>query len=504
MQNLLETLYYYYNGFEDRNVEILNARTALQILIEGASDSEDLHKKMLIYDIENENNLQIDEGLKSSLSIVQPKSMGLTFHYIVVIVDCFDDDFFSSLKLDKMSFVKITFSIFQYILNLQTLKLANMPLSKSAKKNIIKKTDFYLTLEELKCVCGSIESSDLKTYSNIFSFNLTRDDLSECDNKKLYMIDGKLFVLSLEEFLDYILLEIENLYKNFCTIKEFSKYQNEKGKQFEILVKDFLNLFYNEVYSNMYYYPDGKSKNELDLLIKRDSYLAIFECKSGTINLHSSHSDQEILKKIDNKVKKAYNTLDNVYKYINQNDEFIFSNKDNNISNYSSEIDFIYIHLSMYSVDSLASNIHTLNSDYISNSAKISLSFEHLLALTIYCNYNSLDFFEYLKKRTNYMLKYKQAKLDVNELDLFFQLMDIGQKSMLNEFLEKHSLDQFDNRVEIISTFHNDTGKEVRPALEIIKNMDRYLITNLLEVSNYFGMNKKYYNYMKMYFTERI
>lgn len=140
--------------------------------------------------------------------------------------------------------------------------------------------------------------------------------MSELNGEGFYKNGNQYFILRIEEFLEYTLIKTEGLFKNSCTNQEFSEYLRKKGFCFEELVFSQLKVFYKNAAHSVYYYPQKNKKAEIDILLPQENYLIIIECKSGTIDLKSASSDEEVRKKIDNKVKKAYNTLENANNYV--------------------------------------------------------------------------------------------------------------------------------------------------------------------------------------------
>ncbi|HKL85679.1 MAG TPA: hypothetical protein VJ861_05050, partial [Treponemataceae bacterium] len=100
---------------------------------------------------------------------------------------------------------------------------------------------------------------------------------------------------------------------------------------------------------------------------------------------------------------------------------------------------------SMYPIDSISSNIHTLKDEYIgeSRNPKITMSFEHFLAISLDCFLRDLSIGGYLKQRKDYILSHPKARLDVNEIDLFYQITNKNNKSLLSEFSEKGMFKMF-------------------------------------------------------------
>lgn len=503
MDKLLEYIYERYNDLELRGYYIWNNKTALRILKEGWNGNvAELEMKIHEYDsIEKKEEYQ---ELVSIFSIEQPTSIVLRIQYLEIVLDSLPEGFFQDLKITKKKILQITLSIMIYYLFLQTHKVIHKNLSKSERKWMIGKEDFYIGLNELKLVCWEIESEDFKTFVDVFAFDIEEQPIDNVGIKKLYQIKDEVFILSIQEFLDYVLFEIEDIFKKEYEEERYSLYQKKKGDHFEILAYVFLKSFYSDVAHSIFYYPQINKKSEIDLLVKKNNTLLIIECKSGTIELRTASTDEQIRVKIDNKVKKAYKTLENANTYIRTNEFYKFSNREKIIEGKSRDTEVLCLHLSMYPMDSISSNIHSLNEKYIgkSNNPKITMSFEHFVAIYIDCMKRQISFEEYLLERKKLILKYPRARFDVNELDLYFQLTNKIQKSMLTESLEEGMFDNFKEDVRITTVFHHESGNEYRPATEMLKVIDTILLENLFqEGKRRYGLNKKFMKHFKNYIT---
>lgn len=168
--------------------------------------------------------------------------------------------------------------------------------------------------------------------------------------------------------MEYILIKTERLFKESCTNEEFSNYQRKKGFAFEEFVFSQFKGFYKNAVHSVYYYPQKDKVAEIDIILQEENYLLIIECKSGTIELKSASTDEEISKKIDNKVNKAYNTLEKANNYVALNERYKFSNKSNIVERESKDKEVLCLHLSIYLLDAISSNLHVLNEKYIGES----------------------------------------------------------------------------------------------------------------------------------------
>jgi len=384
---------------------------------------------------------------------------------------------------------------------LQTYTFSDINITPTQKKWLLGSEDFYLRLEDLQRISGKITLSSYNIFLDLFSFNLDKKNFSDLDYTKLYSKDGVMFIFNVEEFLDYMLFQIESQYKALCSKPEFSKYQKRKSLAFENLVYSLLRADFPNAGHGMYYYTSDK-KIETDIIVKTDDELIIIECKSGTIDLRSASTDEEIIMKVRNLVKKAYISLEAAAKYIQESNKYKFSNTHQVIEGESQIDNTLCVHLSMYPVDFIASNIHVLNDEYLGkiNKPKISMSFEHFTSIILDLRSKKTSLSDYLRKRQATILDNPKKSFDINELDLYNQLMEIDGKSLLNEMLENDWFKRVNANATIITTFRNSDGKEYRPSTDLIHKLDSVLFSSILENGKqHFNLNKRFLRYFEEY-----
>ena len=156
----------------------------------------------------------------------------------------------------------------------------------------------------------------------------------------------------------------------------------------------------------------------------------------------------------------------------------------------------------MYPFDSVSSNLHTLNYDFINKDISIiSLSFEHYLSILHDCYSFNDSFTDYLQKRMRIIKDKPNLILDTNELDLYYQLKRRSKKSMLQEALDNDFFATVSSDVKIFTSFHDINGNEFRPAKIMINKTDIFLLDIFLQ--NKLGINKKYINSFLSCFTTK-
>lgn len=499
MEDLMKELYKRYGDFSYNFGAPLSIDTALKIYKNGVESVEDLELKIKDYETQRlRGEISQDRNeLVRELTALQPNSFSLQLMYIWLLLDSMDNDYFKFIGIKRLDLYRIVHSITYYLLFLQTYLFTDLSISKSALKSIFRRKDFMIGIDELKMVCWTITEQDYQNFCELFALDVNKNDIESLKEVQLFMDDENIFLFWINDFLEYILLDIEKKYRKWSITESYS---NEKGTGFEKIVYGFTSQFYNKIVQNVFYHEKNK-KSEIDLVIQDRNYLIIVECKSGTIDLKSASSDTEIIQKINFKLKKAYKTLDNVANYIDQNQMFAFEEKSKKIAinGDKNDYDFVYLHLSMYPIDALSSNIHTINDKYYSDTEKpkLSLSFEHFLAICVDCHEKDISLGEYLAKRRDILKRYPKIKFDNNELDLYYQLTN---KSMLQDSIDDGLLENISPNAKIITTFKNYDGVETRPASTLLIQLEHRLFNMLLEASKRsLGLNKKFIKYMSRY-----
>lgn len=387
--------------------------------------------------------------------------------------------------------MQITVAIVMYYMGLNVYKYADVLVSATVKKNIIGRDDCYFGLKELQMVCGKVGESSYKRYLELFAKDV--NETEEHDSVKLYMNNKEPFIFSMVDFLDYIMHEVEKLFKEQYSEQEYSKYMNIKGPAFEELVVSILKQIFKECYHTLYYYPKHKEKVELDIVLRDDVNLAIIECKSGTIWFEQAFDDAAVKGTIKNAVKKAYKSLCKIADYCAKEKSYCFENGEVKVTGINENP--ICIHVSMYPMDFIGSNIHTLFPEYIENKENpiLTISFEHLCAILLDMRKNNRNPFEYWKKRKEDIKKYPGVRFDNNELDLYYELMFDRKQSMLSQIKELGILEIMASNASIMTTFRDEYGNEKRPALSMLKNLDSVLVNNIfVHGKRVFGINKRY------------
>ncbi len=504
MNDLMKELYKRYGDFSYDYGQPLSLETALKIYKSDIHSLEDIEPKIKEFESEllNEKINHEYNELVSELETLQPSSFSFQLMYIWLLLDSMENDYFVLIELERLDLYRIVHSIVYYLLFLQTYSFTNLSISKSAIKSIFGRKDFLVGITELKKVCCSITEDNYKKFCELFALDIDKHDIEILKDVHLFMDGENIFIFWINDFLDYILYDVERKYRKW-SISE--RYSAGKGTGFEQIVYGFTSQFYNKSVQNVFYH-EPKKKSEIDLIIRDGCCLIITECKSGTIDLRKASSDKEITHKLNNKLKKAYETLDNVASYIEKNEVFMFEEKNKKVAieGYTRDFDFIYVHLSMYPIDALSSSIHVLNDKYFRDTEKpkLTISFEHFIAICVDCQENNRSLGEYLSIRRDLLETHPNIKFDNNELDLYYQLTN---KSMLNESLTNGVLDEFSPDVRVVSTYSDQEGNEIgRPAGRLLFQLENRIFGMMLEVSKRsLGFNKKFTNYMNQYLTEK-
>ena len=156
--------------------------------------------------------------------------------------------------------------------------------------------------------------------------------------------------------------------------------------------------------------------------------------------------------------------------------------------------DPICIHVTMYPMDFISSSLHTLFPEYLEKDSPIlTMSLEHLFAMMLDTEQNGKDIIAYWKKRKADIKKYPSIRLDNNELDLYYEMINEENGSMLNQIKQNGLLDNMNPHGRIISSFHNQFGQEIRPAKDMLMALDSTLLEGVFKYGKTrYGINKRY------------
>lgn len=500
MDNILEIIYKRYNQFGDlySATTVPNQHIMIQIYKEAKHYPIDIEQRIIDKEIHRMRECvgQFQE-LPVDSEFVQPKSIFLRIYILNIIASSIPETFYKRIIYNATSIVEISISIALYYLGLQAYKYSGKEITDTEKKNIIGRTDFYFTLEELKKVRGKTTGEELKRYLELFAQDIA--DISEERQIGLFMDEENPFIICIEEFLDYVIFFLEDYFKCNASEQEYSEYTDAKGEAFEEMVFEMTKELIQESFHTLYYHPNKKQKMEIDVLFRDKDNIAVLECKSGTFNTVGLDRDELIKLRIHNKTKKAYKTLKAVTEYLERTEEYNFESKNQKIVGNTDNP--ICIHISMYPMDFIASNMHVIFPEYLEERNPIlSLSIEHLLTMMLDAKSKNKDIFDYWKKRKKDIQTYSGICFDNNELDLYYEIVNEDNNTMLAELKRQGIIDQLNPNAKLISSFHNEYGEEVRPAKEMIKTLDICLLMNIFERGkSMFGINKRYLKNMREY-----
>lgn len=500
MKNILQILYKRYNQFDEYydSITVPSLFWMIKIYKESKKYSVNVEQKILDYvqeDIREETGNY--QELSNEKEFIQPKSIFIRIYILDIIAHSIPEEFYKEIMYNADSIVEISLAITLYYFGLQTYTYARQEISETEKKNLIGRTDFYFTLDEIQKVRGKTSKEELKKYLDIFAKDIM--EISENDKMGLFLDEGTPFLICIEEFLDYLIFQLEDYFRSNSSDSAYSRYTDEKGEAFEQMVYGITKEMFQESYHTLYYYPNKNQRMESDVLLRDKDNIAIIECKSGTFNVENLKDDELIKLQISNKTKKAYKTLKQVIKYLNNTKEYCFKCADKIITGQAENP--ICIHLSMYPMDFIASNMHVMFPQYFENENPIlSISLEHFFAMILDAKINNKDIFEYWKKRKTDIQEYPEIYFDNNELDLYYEIVNEDNNTMLAEIRRQGILEQLAPNAKIMSSFHNEFGDEVRAAKMILKTLDSFLLTGILEKGkSWFNINKRYLKNMEEY-----
>lgn len=500
MDNILEYIYKRYNQFGDfcNAITVPNQHIMIQVFREAKHCSVDFEQRIIDEEIKRmQKSVGQFQELPADRECVQPKSIFLRIFILNIVASSIPKVFYRDIMYSAASIVEISLAIVLYYLGLQTYMYSGEDITETEKKNLIGRTDFYFTLHELQKVRGKTTGEELNKYLELFAKDIA--DISEEKQIGLFLDEGIPFIICIEEFLDYMIFYLEEYFRKNASEPEYSQYTDAKGKAFEEMVYGITKGLVQESYHTLYYHPNERQKMEVDVVYRDKGNIAILECKSGTFNIAGLDRDELIKLQIHNKTKKAYKTLRAVTQYLEQTEEYNFECENQKIVGYTDNP--VCIHVSMYPMDFFASNVHVLFPEYLEETSPIlSLSIEHLVAMMLDAKTKDKDIFEYWKKRKKDIQDYSGVYFDNNELDLYYEIINEDKNTMLAELKRQGIIDRLNPNVEIFSTFHNEYGEEVRPAKEMLKTVDMYLLMNIFDSGkSWFGINKRYLKNLEEY-----
>ena len=504
MDNILEFIYKRYNQFGDfyHVINVPNQYIMVQMYRKAKHYPANIEQRIIDEDIKRMcTSAEQLQKLQADSEFVQPKSIFLRINILDIVASSIPETFYKQISYSATSIVEISLAIALYYLVLQTYMFSGIEITDTEQKNLIGRTDFYFTLQELKKVRGKTTKEELNRYIEIFAIDIA--DISVEKQIGLFLDDGIPFIICIAEFLDYMIFHLEDYFRNNASKQEYSQYTATKGETFEEMVYGMTKGLVQESYHTLYYYPNKTQKMEIDVLFKDRDNVAVLECKSGTLNMAGLDSDDLIKLQIQNKTKKAYRTLTAVTEYMENTEQYSFECKTQKITGHADNP--VCLHISMYPMDFIASNVHVMFPEYLEEKSPIlSLSIEHLLAMMLDAKKTNRNIFDYWKERKRDIQEHPGIYFDNNELDLYYEIVNEDKNTMLREMKRQGILDQINPNARIISTFHNEYGEEVRPANDMLETLDMFLFKNILEKGkSWFGINKRYLQNMEEYFLQR-
>lgn len=500
MDSILEAIYKRYNQFGDfySALTVPNQYIMLQIYKEAKHYPVDIEQRIIDKEIER---MRKSEGQFQELSLdselIQPKSIFLRIYILNIVAHSIPETFYRRIAYSAESIVEISLAITLYFLGLQTFIYSGKDITNTEKKNIIGRTDFYFTLQEMKQVRGKTTAEELNKYLELFAKDIY--NISEEEQLGLFLDEGIPFIICITEFLDYMIFYLEDYFRNNAFEPEYSQYTDAKGKAFEEMVYEIMKNLVQESYHTLYYHPNKKQKMEIDVLLREKENIAVLECKSGTFNVFGLDKDERVKLQIHNKTKKAYKTLKAVTEYLERTEEYSFECENQKVTGHTANP--VCIHVSMYPMDFVASNVHVMFPEYLEiNSPILTLSIEHLFAMVLDAKRKNKDIFKYWKKRKKDIQEHPGIYFDNNELDLYYEIVNEDKNTILTELKRQGIIEQLNSNAKVISSFHNEYGEEVRPAQEMLRILDIFLLGEIFEKGkSWFGINKRYLKNMEEY-----
>lgn len=495
MQITIKELYKRFNQFDEyyNSAPIIKSVTMAKIYRDYLGQNIDIEK--VIYSFEKKIWKYEGEQLFWDSNAIQPKSTGFRLLLLRIILDSIPISCYKKMEIEKCEILGITHAIALYYLALHTDAFSDLKMDDKQKEILIQSEDFSFGLKEIQMVRDCTSDKMFSKYMEFFSEKIN----NIVDENACLFNDGEsYFIFCIEVFVEYILLKIERIARGLFTKEEYDLYTKNKGELFEQVVTDIVSVLGEDVFHTIYYYPNSKQRMELDVVVRDEGRVAIFECKSGTFDVSNVDKDDAIKLQIKNKTKKAYRTLKAVSDYISYNGNYQFT-CDGKCIEGKAEDSFL-IHVFMYPMDFIASNIHALFDElYNEDNPILSISLEHLIAIILDAKYNGICLFDYWKRRKRFIQKYSRMFFDNNELDLYYNL-EVNKNSLLNELERNGILNQLSHTCRLFSSFHNQYGEEVRAANMLLQQLDnKMLLRIILEGTRICQLSNSYLHNLEEY-----
>jgi hypothetical protein len=495
----VKQMYKRFNYAEDGKYPILYASSIIQLYRDGISNGEEFEKEILNREVispvigNHKKSLMLMEK-----SFIQPKSIFIKLQYLILVANAIPSSFYKEIGVSYNTIIRTTLSIILYYLTLQTRDYGVKVMTSSQEKHLLGRKDYIVGITDLKKVCGQMERADFLRFLDYYSVDVC--NVNDNTREQLYRLGEEVFILSIDEFAEYVVYRTEELYKKSCDEKTYSEYTRKKGFGFEELVFNALKICSGEIYHELYYHPNLKQKVELDIVIKDKSDLAVLECKSGTLNLNVVENDDGVKLKIRNITQKAFRSLYSLEDYLKKTETYVFSSRDKKITISGKCSTPILMSVSMYSMDFISSNIHTLFPDYMTNKANpiLQISFEHLMAIALDTCRNGENMWDYFKQRRELIKAYPDMRFENNELDLYHEISNSNKHSMLAQLREKGLLEQISPQATVLGTYHDEFGNEYRPASKLLYNVDSFLLYRIVKTGKSdFSINNRFLRFFE-------
>lgn len=303
---------------------------------------------------------------------------------------------------------------------------------KEYEKNIRYATTPYFTKEEINSYFNNSEEIDRILSDISIDFNQQKNINDACS---ILVVNEHYYLIFIWDFL-YNLYDIYlNKIKTKINIDEFNR---KRGKVFENICYKTLkeNFPKYEVYKSLEYdYNNGN--HEIDILLKLEKTIIVFECKSGAYDTYKSLEDGKIYSNFKKTYGRGYKTINDLNNYI-KSGKTSFRTKDGEIIDFDFKNNcVVYVNLSLYNIELLQTNIQKIDESKITpvDVYPICWNFIDFLSLTKVACVDYELFANYFIKRFNMLNKCKNLTFDYDEIDVFGFLTDPSKQEFYNNML---------------------------------------------------------------------
>lgn len=228
------------------------------------------------------------------------------------------------------------------------------------------------------CVKYDVDIKKFLNYLNAFSCSFGSGEQSylspfeenEFSSKPILRHNDRFYAPIPQDLFQKMPTMFENLlrYEKDLNSKIWQKFQTRRSKFTEDKVIEYLNRVFdeNEVFGNLFYKPDRKTRAEVDHLVIHCDYVIILETKSGNLTSLGKNGFSQVATNLKRLVIEAHSQGLRVKKFIKSNNiasfEYQNERKAIEIEYKKNQTRFILINVTLEPLNSFSSNLRNIES----------------------------------------------------------------------------------------------------------------------------------------------